>query len=133
MKNSIKIIGALTAIVFICDLKRRKEPPRIFVKDNISGGFNAKTVPPIGIFISKSQMHNSNLIAHEKVHWKQYQELGLLGFYSKYLTEFVQYGYDNMPMEKQAREIESDYCKVNYTECVKKGIAKTVSNPNFRV
>lgn len=44
-----------------------------------------------------------------------------------------QFGYDKMPMEIEARKNESDYCKNNYTECVRNGTAKTVYNPNFRL
>ena len=43
-----------------------------------------------------------------------------------------QFGYDKMPMEMEARANESDYCKENYTECVRNGKSNTVNNPNFR-
>ena len=43
-----------------------------------------------------------------------------------------QYGYDKMPMEKEARKNETEYCKENYTGCVRTGQAQTVFNPNFR-
>lgn len=45
----------------------------------------------------------------------------------------IQFGYDKMPLEIQARTNESEYCKKNYTECVRKGIAKTINDPYFRM
>ena len=34
--------------------------------------------------------------------------------------------------EIEARENESEYCKLNYTECVRTGESVTAYNPNFR-
>ena len=42
------------------------------------------------------------------------------------------HGYDANPYEIEARYRESDFCKSNYTFCVRNGLAKTVHNPNFR-
>lgn len=112
--------------------KHRRDVP-IYYKPRLSGNYNAMTVPPFGIYILESERENANLLAHELVHWRQYQEQGLIPFYLNYLNQLSQYGYDNMPMEIEARYLENDYCRNNYTECVRKGQAITVHNPNFRI
>lgn len=98
----------------------------------MAGNYSARTIPPFGIYIKESEKDNQALIDHELIHWKQYQDGGLLNYYLTYASQMKQYGYDKMPMEQEARTNESDYCKENYTECVKDGQAKTVYNPNFR-
>jgi len=125
-------LGILLFIAWWCRDRRINQPNIYYVKD-VGNGFNARTVPPFGIFINESQKGNVALLEHELVHWNQYQELGLLGFYDQYLNEANQYGYDNIPMEVQARFLECEYCRYNYTECVRNGWAITVHNPNFRM
>lgn len=123
------LLSGLAAAVLLA--LRYGEPSIYYVKS--MGSYNARTIPPIGIFISEQQRGNERLIDHERVHWQQYQERGLLGYYFDYLGELYAYGYDVMPMEMQARENEPDDCKLNYTECVRSGKALTVHNPNFRM
>lgn len=136
MKTSTIIIGA-TAVVGLLALfnsaQKKNNNPKIFVKKKLFGNYNARTIPPFGIWITEAQKDNQELINHELTHWKQYQQKGLLKFYSDYKQQFDQYGYDNMPMEIEARANESDFCKLNYTQCVRNGMAKTVFNPNFLV
>lgn len=48
---------------------------------------------------------NTTLVAHELVHTVQWRELGRVGFLITYAKQFVAYGYDNMPLEVQAREL----------------------------
>jgi len=112
----------------------KKNKPKIIVRKKLAGNtnFNAMTIPPFGIFIDEKQKDNKALLDHEMVHWKQYQELGLLKYYGKYMSETSDGGYDNSAMEKEARTNESGYCQDNYTECVRNGVAQTVHNPNFR-
>lgn len=104
----------------------------IYYQDELPGGYNAITWPPIGIFIRTDQLGNNALIAHELVHWYQYQQRGSVIFYLQYLGELITYGYDHMPLELQARFLESDAVKYRYTEAVRNGEALTVYNPNFR-
>lgn len=111
--------------------KRNNKPP-IFNFKNLPFNYNGFILPPLGIFIKTSEKQNQNLIDHEMMHWKQYQREGLLNFLSNYSKENKAKGYDLNKYEIEARFNENDFCKVNYTECVRKGLAKTVYNPNFR-
>jgi len=111
--------------------RSRKDPP-IYVRKKLAKNYNARTIPPFGIYIKESQKDNQALIDHEKVHWRQFRRRGLSGFYIPYFIQLKKYGYDGMPMEKEARANESDYCKENYTHCVRTGLSRTVFDPNFR-
>ena len=90
------------------------------------------TLPPFGILIKKEHRTNTALIDHELVHWKQFQRMGLLPFISTYVREQLK-GYDQNALEIEARYAESEYCKTNYTQCVRNGSATTIHNPNFRI
>lgn len=69
-----------------------------------SKGFGAITLPPFGIYILPERINEPGLIAHETVHWEQYQRMGWWKFYTTYLRGMAQYGYDEHPMEREARE-----------------------------
>jgi len=133
VKTILGITGLTTLgfLIYVAVQRNRKDPP-IYFKKKLSGNYNARTIPPFGIFILESERRNLDLIEHEKVHWKQFQELGLIGFYSKYAKQMKEYGYDGMPMEKEARFNESEFCREHYTECVRSGLSRTIFNPNFR-
>lgn len=124
---------ALLGAVCIAEYNRKQieKLPDIILVDSLPGNMNAICFPPVGIFLTREQADNMNLIEHEIVHWQQYQELGLLPFYLSYAGQYCLYGYDQMKMEQDARFIENDFCKVNYRQCVREGTAKTVYNPNF--
>ena len=123
--------GAITVFALYNHFQKLK-PGKVYVR-KMAGNYNARTVPPFGIFISEAQKNNTALIAHEQRHWQQYQNMGLFNYYNTYAKQMKQYGYDAMPMEKDVRTNETEYCKQNYTDCVRKGLANTVSNPKFRV
>ncbi len=91
----------------------------------------AVALPPWGIYIRADQMHNVELLKHELVHWEQYQDRGLISYYTDYAKDLPG-GYDKHPMEIEARFNESEYCKTNYTDCVRDGRSNTVYSPNFR-
>ncbi len=81
---------------------------RVFVTKWIptSEAYLAITLPPVGIFLRRG-MHAdtfTRVIAHEAIHWEQYQRWGLLGFYGRYLWWAFMYGYRANPMEVEARE-----------------------------
>ena len=125
--------GIIAALVFVgYNTMQRAGSPSIYFVKSLAGDYNARTIPPFGIYVKESEKENKELLNHELVHWKQYQDGGLFNYYMTYVNQMKQYGYDKMPMEKQARANESDYCKGNYTACVRTGQAKTVHNPNFR-
>lgn len=132
MKTLSKLLIAGVVGFAIYNELQKLDKPKVYYKKRLANGYNARTIPPFGIFIDEKHKGNQNLIDHELKHWEQYQKKGLVNFYLDYYSEFQQYGYDNMPMEIEARFIEDSYCKTNYTYCVRNGIAKTVVEPNFR-
>lgn len=132
VKNIVIGVGLLTGLLVLYNAKqKRNNTPNIYFKKKLRGSFNAITIPPFGIWVLESQKNNQALINHELVHWKQYQEKGYFKFYADLESERQKYGYDLMPMEIEARANENEYCKTNYTECVRTGQSKTVYNPNF--
>lgn len=126
-------IGTIALAVWLAE-QRKKEPSINYVNILPFGkNLHAICLPPIGIFIKRENMGNEFLLKHELIHWNQYQQAGLLPFYWNYLSDYLRVGYDKHPMEMEAREFagESPYCIVNYTHCVRNGMAQTAFNPNF--
>jgi hypothetical protein len=131
LKKAFLIGGSLLALHLL--LKQvRKNDPSIILVDSLPNNYNASTIPPFGIYVVKDQANNKALIDHEKIHWQQYQHMGLLNYYLTYFAQKNKYGYDKMPMEVEARANETDFCKANYTSCVRNGSALTITNKNFR-
>ena len=134
MKKEYVILGSIFSVLLFAayNAYQRQKSPRIYIRKKLSSGYNARTIPPFGIYIDESEQNNQELINHELVHWKQYQKKGLLNYYFRYFNELNEYGYDKMPMEQEARANESKYCKNNYTKCVRSGEANTIYKPDFR-
>lgn len=130
MKKSF--LYALGALGVYTIFRRYSNKIPVYYVDSIAANFNARTIPPIGIFIKKSQKDNIDLLNHELIHWKQFQKLGFINFYTTYISEHIKNGYDNNRLEIEARKNESNFCKNNFTACVRSGESKTVYNPNFR-
>jgi len=127
------MIGAtLLLFTLYCNKQRANNNPKVYYVASIAGNMNARTIPPFGIYIKSSEAGNINLLQHELMHWKQFQREGLLSFIINYTAAESRYGYDKNPYEVEARFIENEFCKLNYTECVRNGTARTVFNPNFR-
>lgn len=131
MKAKVLIAG-LIGFVIANEIAKTK-PPTIRYVRKLMGNHNGACIPPFGVFIDQKQMGNSDILTHEMIHWKQYQRKGLIKYYGDYLSQYLKYGYDAMPMELEARANETAYCQQNYTKCVRNGTAKTVYNPNFRM
>jgi len=78
---------------------------------DIPGTQMAATLPPFGIFIEDKFEDEGDgpgsILKHEKVHWKQYQRMGLIRFYYTYLTLYAKHGRINNWMEEEARR----FCK----------------------
>ncbi len=68
-------------------------------------GYRGITLPPWGIFILPGSERDAGLIAHESVHWAQYERLGAVIFYITYTWGLLRYGYERHPMEIEARQI----------------------------
>ena len=64
-----------------------------------------------GIFIRNDNWDNRELIVHELVHTSQYERFGSIQkFLQKYLTECIQEGYQNAPLEREAIENAKSIC-----------------------
>lgn len=109
-------------------------PPRVYYVRYIPAGYTAITLPPFGIFIHESQRGNKTLLLHELVHWCQYLQHGLIGYYAGYLADHARYGYDRNPWEIEARIKSGEAPKnwINYTDAVRSGNSLTVYNPLFK-
>lgn len=129
--RTIYIIGILVFIAY-CIKQRQNNNPKIFLRKKLINNYNGYIVPPFGIFIKESEKDNQALIEHELMHWRQFQREGLIPFLVNYSKGAFKGGYDKNPYEIEARTNETEYCKQNYTECVRNGTAQTVYNPNFR-
>lgn len=117
---------------FVFDrIQRSKELPAVILVDHLPGGYNAMTVPPIGIFLKRSQVNNTQLFDHEMIHWQQYRDRGTVLFYVDYMLGLLA-GYDEHPMEIEARFNENDFARYNYTYAVRNGLANTLYDPTFR-
>ena len=66
-------------------------------------GFHGVALAPWGIYILPEHMYSDRLIAHEQVHWRQWQRMGTVRYYATYLWQVIRYGYRNAPMEREAR------------------------------
>lgn len=104
--------------------------PKIYYVNWLPFNYNGMATP-FGILINKKHRNSKELLNHELIHWKQQQNGGLF-FYIDYLKEHITKGYDKNKYEIEARIDESRFCKTNYTHCVRKGLAKSAHNPNFR-
>jgi hypothetical protein len=67
-------------------------------------GYVAITLPPFGIYITEGRHYDEGVRAHELIHWEQYLRHGALVYYLRYGWLWLRYGYENHPMEIEARE-----------------------------
>jgi len=58
---------------------------------------------PWGIYILRERMNDHALIAHERIHADQMARMGVARFYLTYLWQWLRYGYEDMPLEREAR------------------------------
>ena len=130
MVNRYIIYGVVGFSLFSLYMRKR-DKVNIYYVNRLPRNHNAITIPAVGIFIKESEKENKELLNHELVHWEQYKREGLL-MLPKYIIENLRKGYDENNYEVEARGNESEYCKYNYTKCVRTGKAITVYNPNFR-
>ena len=70
-------------------------------------GFHGVALAPWGIYILPAAMHSQRLTRHEQQHWRQWQRMGAVRYYATYLWQIVRYGYQNAPMEVEARNAEN--------------------------
>ena len=68
-------------------------------------GFAGVTLP-WGIYILPERLQDARLVRHEQEHARQIDELGVIGFYARYLWFTLRYTYRKNPLEVQARKAE---------------------------
>ena len=80
----------------------------VYLPFDLPGKQMAATIPPFGIFIEGKYKDEGDgkgaLLAHERIHWEQYQKMGFFNFYYEYLSEYIKHGrVNNHWMEVEAR------------------------------
>lgn len=91
-----------------------KKQPKIRYVKWVLPPFRAMTIPPFGIFIKKQFEGDKQILAHDLIHWKQYERMGFIMYYIRYFFQIVFIGYDTMPMEMEARIFDDEATKWNY-------------------
>jgi hypothetical protein len=130
MVNKYVIYGVLGFFAYSY-YKRQQSEVRIYYVNRLPFNYNGLVVPAVGVFIKKIEKNNQELLSHELTHWEQYRREGLM-MLPKYFIEALKNGYDGNSYEIEARKNESEYCQLNYTDCVRRGISITAHNPRFR-
>jgi hypothetical protein len=64
-----------------------------------------------GIFVRADRSHDRETLVHECVHVAQYEKLGIEDFLTQYVVQVFKNGYDNAPMEREAREVAARISK----------------------
>jgi len=68
----------------------------------------AQVLLPNTIFVREDIEPSVTLVAHELVHVHQLKRYGLMRYWLRYLTLLISSGYEDHPMEVEARVGESD-------------------------
>jgi hypothetical protein len=86
----------------------RPEDPRLRAACDAINFLNTETrglTLGYGIFIREDCGRDPDLVAHELVHTAQYERFGgIEPFLQRYLTECLTVGYENSPLEQEARK-----------------------------
>ena len=94
-------------ILLVLILNTNKEERVFYLPFDIPGTQMAATIPPFGIFIEEEYRYEGDIpgsiLRHEKVHWSQYQRMGLNRFYYSYTSEYLKHGRIHNWMEEEAR------------------------------
>lgn len=103
----LSVILILFILISVFSLYQIKKEASVKYVRNIPGSMMAITIPPFGIFIEEKYINegedNGSILAHERIHWLQYQEFGLIKFYFKYLSGWIINGRIYNELEKDAR------------------------------
>jgi|GEM_PF-1693755 hypothetical protein len=99
-------------VLFVLSSLRRK--PKVRYVTWIVPPFRGMTIPPFGIFIHARHQGDDQILAHDLVHWRQYERMGFFMYYFRYFMQLLLIGYDTMPMEMEARMFDDERTKWNY-------------------
>jgi hypothetical protein len=111
MKKLIKVLF-LVILGFMIYSNQVKKEQVVYLPFDLPGDLMATTIPPFGIFIEEKFKNEGDgkgsLLAHELIHWKQYQKMGFFNFYYEYLSEYIKHGRVNDHwMEVEARKLSN--------------------------
>ena len=67
-------------------------------------GYGAVTMPWQTVYVLPERVKDSGLIRHELVHVEQIKRLGAWRWTWQYLWGLLRHGYENNPLEVEARE-----------------------------
>jgi hypothetical protein len=89
------LLFVLFFTIFILNIFKKQYV--FYIPFEIPGKQIAATIPPFGVFIeSRYKYENKNrpksIYMHEKVHWSQYEKMGLFSFYFNYLKSYINSG-----------------------------------------
>lgn len=79
---------------------------RYFKIPRFISGYTAITLAPIGIFIIAEKFNDETIRNHERIHWDQQKRDFYIGFYIRYLVEWIRKGYRDVSYEKEAYTFE---------------------------
>ena len=115
MKNKLKKAGLIILSIFVALILMmvimsqsaiKKDPPIRYV-NKLPGDIFAITLPPFGVLIEREYINEGrekgSTWLHEMIHWQQYQRYGVLGFYGRYIKDWMRFSYEEHPMEVEAR------------------------------
>ena len=122
------IIILLFLCLIISTLNHFKKRYVLYPPFNLPGKQMAITFPPFGVFIESDYKYENirspcSILAHENVHWIQYERMGLFNYYYNYLKTYFKKGRVNNWMEEEARRpcklkaIEYSKYNLNYNLC----------------
>ena len=95
----IVIVGLILYVILLNKSAQKKDPK--FITMPLPGNRKAVSMPPFGVYIEKDVENDEKVIKHEKCHWKQYQDKGLIDYYKEYFSLNSKYDYEDNPMEKE--------------------------------
>lgn len=79
-------------------------------------GYAAQVLTPNTILLKRGVTPSRWLIAHELTHIDQINDLGLLQYWWRYLRLLLARGYDDHPMEIEARHMERNARQLDRAE-----------------
>jgi len=91
--------------------------PQVFiVSRKIFGRFTGITLYPF-IVISRESPDLNKTFRHELIHWIQFKELYVFGFYALYLWYWIRYGsYGKIPFERECYDNDDQHYYVEFRE-----------------
>ncbi len=93
------LVAAIIGYIIWLNFRNKTGRAPKWYTTNLPGDRKAVTMPPFGIYIEPDVKNNEEIKRHEQCHWKQYQEKGLIKFYSDYFKLKKQHQYTENPME----------------------------------